>query len=219
MPHDLPAVRVITPEDEDALMAMCLRLHSENGMMQISEQKVRENIYKCFNGEGIMIGVIGDPGGPLEASTCLSISTMHYTKDWHLEEFWNFVDKPYRRSHNAEALIKFGKDTAELMGIPFLTGIITNKQMAGKVRLYKRMLGYPAGAFFIHNAPWQAEPMEDHSALRQRLKDVAQLCNESKVTPSVAREKIGPLLREAAAAISGEDNLWGSNSARIKRVA
>jgi hypothetical protein len=123
---------------------------------------------------------------------------------------WNFVDKEFRRSHNAEALIEFGKACSEKMGIPFLTGIITSSHMAGKVRLYRRMLGHPAGAFFIYNSSWKAEPLSDHSALRERLREFAIRCNNGKVSTGIARKEVGPLLREALEAISSEDNVWGA---------
>jgi hypothetical protein len=219
MQQELPAVRIARPADEEAVMESCRRLHRENGLFSFNDDKVRSCLHRCFNAEGTIVGVIGEPGN-LQASTCMAISDYYYSNDWHLAELWNYVEKEHRRSRNAEALIEFGKECSEKMGVPFLTGIITNKQMAGKVRLYRRLLGYPAGAFFIHNASWKSEPMEDHGTLRARLKDYAKMCNEfaeSKVNNKVlrqqflvARAELGPLLREAAEAISAEDNLWGS---------
>jgi hypothetical protein len=87
--------------------------------------------------------------------------------------------------------------------------------MAGKVRKYRRLLGHPAGAFFIYNAPWKTEPMEDHFDLRGRLKQVADVCasNTSRVTFTMAQKTIGPLLAEAADALSSEDNIWGASKA------
>lgn len=210
MSQGTPTVRIVTPQDEEAVMAMCRELHAENGLFSLNEAKVRAQLHRCYNREGTIVGVIGEPGA-LEASTCLAISDYHYTDDWHLAEFWNYVLPQYRRSGNAEALVEFGKECAVKMGVPFITGIITNQQMAGKVRLYRRLLGYPAGAFFVYNSKWQSEPIEDHSALRQRLKEYAQMCNDNQITPAMARKELGPLLREAAAAVAGEDNVWGKS--------
>lgn len=191
-------------------MAMCRRLWQENGLFSLNEDKVRALLHRCYKGDGTIVGVIGEPGH-LEASTCLTIWENYYTVDWHLAELWNFVEESFRKSGNAEALIEFGKDCAVKMKIPFITGIITNKQMAGKVRLYRRMLGYPAGAFFCYNSKFKAEPIEDHSALRQRLREFAQMCNDNRITPVIARKELGPLLRDAAQAVSGEDNVWGKS--------
>lgn len=207
---DLPTVRCATRQDEGPLMEMCRRLHAENGLFSFSEAKVGDLIGKALGPPlGTIIGVIGEEGA-LQASTCLVYDKYYYTEEWHLGELWNFVDKDHRKSRNAEALVNFGDRLAKKMGCPFVTGIITNKQMAGKVRLYRRLLGYAAGAFFITNSKWRSEPMEDHSELRGKLREFAQLCNERKVTYELARQKIGPLLREAAEAIGSEDNVWGS---------
>lgn len=215
MPQELPSVRIAVPEDEEAVMAMCRRLHLENGLFSLNEAKVRALLHKCYKKDGTIIGVIGELGH-LEASTCLAISDFHYTDDWHLAEFWNFVDEPYRKgSRNAEALVEFGKECAVKMGVPFITGIITNRQMAGKVRLYRRLLGYPAGAFFCYNTKWKTEPIEKHDLLRQRLREWAQRCNDSRCTPTMTRNEIAQLLRDAAQALSNEDDVWSNPKLKL----
>lgn len=210
MRHELPAVRIALPSDEEEVMAMCRRLHAENGLFSLNEDKVRSYIRKCYDQTGTIVGVIGEPGH-IEASTCLLISDFYYTDDWHIAELWNFVDADYRRSRNAEALIAFGKSCSDKMRVPFFTGIITNKQMAGKVRLYRRSLGYPTGAFFIYNANWRSEPMTEHGDLRRRLREAAQACHDGRVPTSAAKRELGTLFREAADALEIEDNMWGAS--------
>jgi hypothetical protein len=178
-PETLPTVRLATPGDEEEIMAMCRRLHAENGLFALREDKVRGCLRKYYKRDGAIVGVIGSTGA-LEASTCLLFSEMYYTDEWHLAELWNFVDSDFRRTRNAEALIEFGKRSAKQIGVPFITGIITNNRTAGKVRLYRRMLGYPAGAFFVFNGNWQQQseptiedfwrPFETRADKRQRLK-------------------------------------------------
>lgn len=203
----LPDVRLAEPADEENIMTMCQRLWEENGLFSLDEKKVAATIQRYYRRDGVILGVIG-PVGKLEASTCLALGDMHYSDEWHLSELWNYVQPEFRRSHDAEALVKFGKDCAEKMGMVLLTGIITNQHMAGKVRLYRRLLGHPAGAFFVHNAPnWRKEPLDDFTALKAKLREYAQLCNNKKITFDVARKEIGPLLREAASAIAA-DNVW-----------
>lgn len=218
----LPLVRLAQPEDESDILAMCRRLHEENGLFTLNEDKVRTCVRRCFERKGTIVGVIGRPG-KLEASTCLELSGFYYSDDWHLAELWNFVEQPYRQSHNAEALIQFGKSCADEMKMPLFTGIITNRQMAGKVRLYRRALGYPTGAFFVYNAKWKTEPMEDHMPLRNRLRQqatvaarmplpawgTAQTRQEVRKLFETVKEQAS-LLREAADAIDSGDNLWGT---------
>lgn len=220
MSNDLPEVRIAQPQDEPEIMAMCRRLWEENGLFSYNEEKVRDCLHKCYarnsaNETPVIVGVIANSEGIIEASTCMMVSDFYYTDDWHLAELWNFVDEPYRKSKDIEALIEFGKGCSNKMGIPYLTGIITNKQMAGKVRKYRRLLGQAAGAFFIYNAPWKSDPMEDHFELRTRLKQIAGVCtsNPREVTFSMVQKKIAPLLTEAAEALGSEDNIWGSAKA------
>lgn len=207
----LPLVRLAQKEDEDNIVEMCKRLHVENGLFSLNIQKVRDCIRRYYDRQGVIVGVIGLPG-KLEASTCLELSDFYYTSDWHLAELWNFVDEPYRKSYNAEALIQFGKSCADQMKMPLFTGIITNRQMAGKVRLYRRHLGYPTGAFFVYNANWKTEPMADHSDLRNRLREQAEACTRNKVTRREDVAQLGSLLREAIEAIDRFDNLWGTKT-------
>jgi len=209
MAQELPTVRLAEPADEEAVMAMARRLWEENGLFSLNENKVRDQLRRYFNREGTIVGVIG-PVGDLEASTCLCINEYYYSDDWHLSELWNFVDKEFRRSRNAEALIEFGKSLANKMGCPLLTGIITNKQMAGKVRLYRRLLGQPAGAFFVHNAEWKPQPLEDHGELRNELREWAQTCNDKRVHFDTVRKNIAPLLRKAAEALGEIDDTWAA---------
>jgi hypothetical protein len=205
----LPEVRIAAPADEPAIMAMCRRLWEENGMFSYNEDRVRATLHRCYAAQGVIVGVIGSD--PIEASTCLAIAHYgHYTDDWHLEELWNFVDEPFRRGRNAEALIEFGKGCSDRMGIPLVTGIITNKQMIGKVRLYRRRLGQPTGAFFIYNGKWNVPKDEpaDHEDLRRRLLDFAGGWEKHALPKGVARDQLPGLLREAALEIRKFDDLW-----------
>jgi hypothetical protein len=195
-------------------MGMCRRLHAENGLFSFSDNKVRTIIRHSFAGTApYIIGVIGPKSpkdGELQASICLMVTDFYYTEDIHLAELWNYVDRPFRKSRNAQALIEFGKSISNPI-LPFFTGIITNQQMAGKVRLYRQMLGNPVGAFFLWNGNWKTDPLEDHAELRHRLKAFADRCatKPRTVTSVVAQQEIAPVLREAAIALA-EDNLWGS---------
>ena len=163
-PHTegLPKVRIATPADEEDVMAMCRALHEENGLFSLDEQKIRDIFRKFYERRGAIVGVIG-PAGRIEASTCLLISDSYYTTDQHLAELWNHVGKEYRHSRNAEALILFGKECSDKIGLPLITGIISNNRVAQKVRFYRRYLGFPAGAFFVYGAKWKdgVKPSEE----------------------------------------------------------
>jgi hypothetical protein len=205
----LPPVRLAQPDDGEAILDMCRRLHAENGLFSLNEDKLRRLIGRYFKREGIIIGVIGKPS-ELQACTCMQLTDTYYTDDWYLDEMWNYVEPEYRKgTRNAEALLEFCKSCARQMNMPLLTGIITNKNMAKKVRLFRRFLSYPVGATFLYNSSkWKSEPMEDHSSLYQRLREQAKFCATSK---SLSKQKIAglaSLLKEAADALSSDHNIW-----------
>ena len=214
---DLPHVRLAVPGDEEDIVAMCRRLHAENGLFTLNEFKVRDCIRRCYNRHGSIVGVVGVPG-ELQGSICMELTTFYYTDDMHIAELWNYVDAPYRRgSRNAEALIRYGLDWQTKLGLPFFTGIVTDKQMLAKVRLYRKLLGQPVGAFFLVGGNWKPEPMADFSDLKNRLGVAAQKWSSaSKAGRQELKEEIAPLLRQAKAALSSDGNLWEGPSAATR---
>lgn len=221
---ELPTVRIATPADEADVMAMCKRLWSENGIFSFDDEKVRKLLHRCFNRQGTIVGVIGEPGH-IEASTCLGIGDFYYTGDWHLEEFWNFVDVEYRKSKNADALIEFAKRCSDEMGIPLFTGVITAKQMAGKVRLYRRRLGHPIGAYFLYGASLHLTPQVSEAVdggygdLKKRIAEFLMGFSDRSVPHRVTKEQLVPLLRDVMAAIKkmSEDDFWVADVASASK--
>jgi hypothetical protein len=142
-------VRKAVPSDEPELMDMCRKLHSENGIFAFSERKVRNILQSAWNGQGGIIGVVGSPG-KIEGSICLTICDYFYTEDFHLGELWNFVLPEHRKSTNAKEMIRFAMRCADEIGIPLIIGVLSNERTAAKVGLYRRLLGDPQGAFFVH---------------------------------------------------------------------
>ena len=157
-----PLVRLASRAEEEEIMEMCREIHAENGMETMSEVKVRAMLHKAFNKEGGIIGVIGQPGA-LEAIIMIVMASSWSSDDTHLEELFAYVRRPFRTKFNgpdtirkphAEALVNFAKKCSDEIGVPLVIGIITNKRMKGKVRLYRSILGYPSGAYFVVNAKW-----------------------------------------------------------------
>lgn len=160
---ELPTVSLANREDESQLMELCRLLHGENGLASMDDGNVRSMLNRAFDRQGGTIGVIRGPER-IEAAIYMLMTTFWYTRETHLEELFNVVHPEHRHGHHAEALIKFAlKCSADLSNyagfhIPLVIGIMTNTRMAGKVRLYRRLLGYPAGAMFVANARWPNEP-------------------------------------------------------------
>jgi len=153
-------VRIATPEDEDEIIRLALKLWEENGMTDIDVDRVRAMIRPAlYLWEGIC-GVIGKPGGQLEAGVLLRVTQMWYSNSYVLEEKAVFVDPEFRNSRGgnyptggrARKLCDFSKKVADDLGIPLLIGILSNQRTEAKVRLYEKHFGNPAGAYFLYNS-------------------------------------------------------------------
>lgn len=151
MTDEIP-IRLGKPGDEDEIMMLCRELHDENGMFPLSEPRVRALLQKAFREEGGIIGLIGEPGH-VEAIMLLMISNAYYTDQWHIEELFSYVRPAHRKSTHAKRLVEWGKACANECRLPALIGILSNERTEAKVRLYRRQLGNPAGAFFLYVPP------------------------------------------------------------------
>ena len=148
-------VRVADSGDEDALMDLAHHLHGENGLFDIDDTAVRYAFRKAIIGpveqrHGI-IGVIGSQYD-LEGAIFLEPSCLWYTTKPCLMEMFSFVYPKYRSSSNSTDLIAFAKHVSDHFNIPLMIGVLSNKRTEAKVILYRRALGEPTGAFFLHNA-------------------------------------------------------------------
>jgi GNAT superfamily N-acetyltransferase len=161
-------VRVANHGDEAEIIGLVKRMHAESGWRPLDVECVRETLAKAFNRQGGILTVIGDPG-QIRAMLYVVIARAWFTRDNHLEELFCWVHPDHRRSDYAKLLIeqakKYSDDISERAGekIPLLMGVLTNKRMAAKVRLYRRFFGIPVGAFFVHNITWNhnAEACEE----------------------------------------------------------
>lgn len=137
------------PSDEDAIYALLLQLHKENGLFEVSEAKVRNYIRLGTQRRQGIIGIIRGPSG-LEGTIGMALEQFWYTDEWCLIEQWTFVPEEFRRSTHAQKLIDYAKWAAEQLGVPVQLGILSNSRTEAKVRLYERRLR-SAGGIFLHD--------------------------------------------------------------------
>jgi len=130
-------------------MRLAELIHRENGFFQMDRNYVRSMLYRAFDQQGGILGVIGTPDN-IEGGIYLLMSNFWYTAEPHWEELWNYVAPPYRHTNNALHQLRFAKWCSIESGIPLLIGVISNKRTEGKVRLYRRLLGNPVGSFFFY---------------------------------------------------------------------
>lgn len=146
----LPKVRVATLYDLEDLLRMGHELHAENGIMPLDENLIKKGAMDAINGKASVIAVIGKPGR-IEGAIHLAFQQFWYTADIHLSELWAYVRPQYRKSRHAHALIEFAKHMAIQFKVPLFIGVVSNERTEQKVRMYRRKLGAPAGAYFLFN--------------------------------------------------------------------
>ena len=147
-------VRVATPGDFHAIMHLAAMVAEENGILSPDMELIATDIWPAINHDHGLVGVIGNPGDELEGFVLLRIGNMWYSTAPIIEEKTVFVAPKYRSAKGGRArkLCEFSKQVADELGMPLLIGIVSNKRTKGKVEMYKRVFGEPAGAFFLYGA-------------------------------------------------------------------
>ena len=155
-----PVVRIATAGDEPEILRLLLMMHKEGGLLSLDVDAAKDMFRFAFNRKGGLIGVIGAPND-IQGMIYLLITRFWYTRENHLEELFNYVRPDCRHSNYANTLITFAKKCADEIKIPLVIGVLSNQRTAAKVRLYRRSLGFPMGAFFVYGGNWPNESVEN----------------------------------------------------------
>ena len=146
--------------DMPELMRLFRIMHAEGGLFPVDEKCVEEMFTNAILRHQGIIGVVRGDDTEIRGFISLLITRFWYTQHFHVEEMFNFISPEHRKSNYADMLIRYAKHCADDLKIPLIIGVLTNRRMEAKVRLYRRRLGMPAGAFFLHNAEWINERAE-----------------------------------------------------------
>ena len=146
-------VRTGTPVDIHPMMDLALSACEENGLTRPNPHKLAAEIWSSLNLFHGIVGIIGEQGKPLEAAVLLRCEAMWYSDDLVLNERAVFVAEPFRQAKGGRAskLIDFAVDAAKKLEMPLVVGVMSNQRTEGKVKMYGRKLGDPAGAYWIVN--------------------------------------------------------------------
>jgi len=147
-------IRIATPDDLDEIMKLVELASEENGFLNPSMQKILHEIWPALNQHNGLIGVIGDPGGIIQAGVLLRIGQMWYSDSTVLEERIIFTHPDYRsaKGGRAKRLCEFSKHVSDTLGLPLLIGVLSNSRTEAKIRMYERQFGKPSGTFFLYGA-------------------------------------------------------------------
>lgn len=151
---DAPLVtRVGLPSDIDEIMALAIMASHENGFLSPSPEKLLRGIYPALCQDHGIVGVVGPEGGPIQGAVLLHVNTHWYSDEQFLEEKSVFVHPDFRKAAGGRAarLVEFSKKAADTLGMPLLIGVLSSNRTEAKVRMYRRLLGEPQGAFFLYN--------------------------------------------------------------------
>ena len=145
-------VRVATTADLDEIMKLAVEAAKENGFLDASTTLLLKAIWGPLNQDHGIIGCIGDTGALLEAMVVLRGGKIFYSDTDCLEELTVFCRPEFRsaKGGRAKKLVEFSKSAADSLGLPLLIGVLSNQRTEAKCRLYERMLGKPAGAYWIY---------------------------------------------------------------------
>lgn len=147
-------IRIANVADLDRVMAVLEGVHKENGFVSMSQMKVLGDVWSALNQDNGLIGIIEAADGEIEGVVVLRLGKMWYSNDDVLEEKLVYVPPQYRAAKGGRArrLCDFSKSISDKIGIPLIIGVLSNERTKGKMRMYERIFGAPAGAFFLYGA-------------------------------------------------------------------
>lgn len=155
---DASRVRIADASDVEELLELCLQMTDENFILPVSESKVLKILEDCTQPEvekrSGVVGVVGN-AGKIEGTIGLMFDSTWYSEEMCIFDAWNYVLPPYRSSTNSKDLIAWAKRISDHFGYPLMMGILNNHRTEAKVRLFRKQLGQPVGAFFLYGHTFQ----------------------------------------------------------------
>jgi len=158
-------IRVGVPQDVDGVMELALMVCKENGIFKPNVDKILWDIWMSLHQDHGLVGVIGNPGEMVEGFVLLRVGNMWYSDAPIIEEKTVFVHPKHRGASGGRArkLCEFSKQVADELGMPLIIGVLSTHRTESKVKLYERVFGAPAGAFFLYGVKtgdWQTPVIE-----------------------------------------------------------
>lgn len=157
-------IRIATPDDLDEIMHLALLACDENAFLAANPAKLAAEIWPALHQDHGICAVIGKPDGDIEGVVVLRIGAMWYSDTSIIEEKAVFIHPDFRsaRGGRAKQLCEYSKKVADTLQMPLIIGVLSNTRTAGKMRMYERLFGPPAGGFFLYGAQTGAHSRTEH---------------------------------------------------------
>ena len=157
-------IRIGTPEDLDGMMRIAMMACEENGFLDPNPGKLAAEMWPALHQDHGIVGIIGPQDGEIEGAVLLRIGDMWYSDAQVVEEKAIFIHPEYRsaKGGRAKRLCEFSKRVADTLGIPLIIGVLSNSRTEAKVRMYRRIMGPEAGAFFLYGAKTGTNSRTEH---------------------------------------------------------
>jgi hypothetical protein len=151
---DPARVRFATRENEQEIAALLRRMHEEAGLFDsVNEDYGYKLLSRAWDRKGGICGVVGKER--VEGSIFLDMTCLWYSDNPILQEQFVYVLPEYRASTNAKDLLAFATFCSDQLKMPLIIGSLYDpdpRRREARERLYRRVLGDPAGFYFVYGA-------------------------------------------------------------------
>ena len=148
-------IRVADQHDEIGIIELFQTMHAEQPYHDLDlpsiSAMVRLAVQPGPQRRGI-IGVIGERHD-LKGGVFLLMEKLWYSKDWQINEYFNFVRPDARKgTHYAQDLIAYAQQCSDQIGLDLFLGVFSTIRTEAKCRLYRRYMP-KVGEFYLHVPP------------------------------------------------------------------
>lgn len=144
-----PTVRFAVDQDARQLLEMCRLMHAENGLFPLSEAKVAYEIEDSIRQQNGVIGVIGAVGAPVAVAWMIAGADW-YTESVSISDRMVFVHPDHREgTTHFRDLLAWARAMSDSLG-PLLIGVLSDRRIAAKLRIYQRHFGAPRAFLFTY---------------------------------------------------------------------
>lgn len=152
MTEETLIMRVGTEYDLEEVMKLSIMAAEENGCMDVSKELLLQVVWPALTLNKAICGVIGADHGFIEGMVVLTIGNLYYSPKPCVEEKVVYVHPKFRSAKGGRArkLCEFSKKVADTLDMPLMIGVCSSHRTQGKVKMYERIFGPPAGAYWLY---------------------------------------------------------------------